>query len=108
MTIKVWKDREGKWIDATKFRQRFVKGLEGVTPLQQTKSMLLGYYIVLVGVIWGIVMSAWYKQWWLLTILCGSFIVSGNSTHGTWQKYRNLKKFDDMMKEQAKKVESDF
>lgn len=90
--VKIWRDRYGNWITAKEFATRFKSGLEGITPLQHTKSSLLGLRIVFIGLIWGVIYSAKIGLWWLFVILLGSFIVSGSNYLGTWQKYKVLKR----------------
>lgn len=75
--MKVWKDRSGKAVEGKEFVARWKQGIKQITPIQQMKVSLFGYSIVFLGIIWGMIYSGLYGQWWLLTILSGSFIISG-------------------------------
>ena len=94
------------------FFKRWGEGIRQVTQLQLTFQQLIGQVIVLVGIIVGIITSLMFKQWWLLIILVGSFIVAGTSLIGIYQKYFVLKKFqlpiqeEDIEKEVVNEQES--
>lgn len=89
--MRVWTDREGKSVEGKEFLARWKDGISKVTPMQQTKNNFLGYLIVFAGLIWGIVLSGKNHQWWLLTILAGSFIISGSQLTSLIQKYLFLR-----------------
>lgn len=82
-----WTDREGKEVSGKEFLSRWKDGISKVTPMQMVKNNLLGYLIVFAGLLWGIVLSGKNHQWWLLTILIGSFIISGSQLTSLIQKY---------------------
>lgn len=84
--MKVWVDRKGKAVEGKEFMERWKQGIQMVSPLQTIKVSLFGYIIVFLGIIWGMVLTAWTKQWWLLTILSGSFIITGSQVSGVIQK----------------------
>lgn len=88
------KDRSGKKVTAKEFMSRWKQGISEVTPLQQTKVNLIGYAIVFLGIIWGIIISAITRTWWLMVILIGSLIVSGSQFLAIIQKYLILKKLE--------------
>lgn len=92
------KTKAGEKITWKEFGRRWKKGIQEVTPLQQVMSTIFGQVLILVGIVWGIVASIIFKQWWLLIILAGSLFVSGTSMIGTLQKYIALKRVNDMMK----------
>lgn len=96
--MKVWKDRSGKWITPQEFSSRFKQGLVAVTPLQQVKTNLIGYVIIFLGVITGVITSIINKQWWLLIILVGSTIITGTSFLGQIQRFISLKNIENMIK----------
>lgn len=81
------------------FFKRWGEGIQKVTPLQQIKVTMLGSVIILLGIIAGVFTSLAYKQWWLVIILVGSFIVQGLGLLGSIQKYLALSKIDKMMKD---------
>jgi hypothetical protein len=98
MTIKIWTDRSGKRIDAKEFLERWKEGMKGITPLQQMKSMQTGYGIMIAGSIFGIVVSAINKLWWLVVILLGNLLINGTSALGNWQKIKQLTMLEKQMK----------
>ena len=92
--VKIWKDRDGKWIDAKEFKERFSKGVEGVTPLQQVKTQLYFMWLTIVGILCGLGVSLykWDSLWWLAIILLAG---AGNTVVGmigVYQKYKALKR----------------
>jgi hypothetical protein len=97
--MKVWKDKEGNWITAREFSTRWKQGVEGITPLQQTKSTIFGYLIIALGVIWGLILAYKSRTWWLFIILKGSTVVTGTQFVGILQKYIILKKMEVTLNE---------
>jgi hypothetical protein len=102
--MKVWTDKSGRKLSAGEFFGRWKSGIEKVTPLQQTASSLFGYTIIFVGIVWGIIFTIKLKQWWLLTILCGSLIISAMQFLGTVQKYLILKRIANIQKEATDEI----
>ena len=96
--MKVWKDKSGKWITPQEFGERFKKGVEGVTPLQQVKTNLIGYFIIVIGVIIGLIASFSNKQWWLFIILIGSSFITGTSFLAQIQRFISLNNIEKMVK----------
>jgi len=93
------KDKSGKEITRKEFMERWKQGMKEISPLQQTKISLMGSWLVIAGVIAGIVTSFIIGAWWLLAILLGSLLVTGVSLLGLWQKYSALKKIDEQIKQ---------
>jgi hypothetical protein len=94
-----WKAKDGTHLSLKDFFKRWKQGIEGITPLQQTKTTLWSYPLVLGGILTGIVIMIIRMQWWLLIILIGSFPLSLMGFISTIQKYFQQKKVYDMMKE---------
>lgn len=94
------KDKSGKEITGKEFMTRWKQGINGITPLQMAKSNQYGFYLILIGIITGIVTSIIYKQWWLLIILIGSIIVQGMGLIANIQRIKQLKAVEEMMKPQ--------
>ena len=92
--------RTGEYVSWKQFFQRWKKGMEEVTPLQQAQVNQLGYITVLIGIIWGIIFSIRVGQWWLVVVLIGSLIVSSTATLGNWQRKNTLKKIDKLMEDE--------
>lgn len=88
MHIPIWKDKSGKWIEAKEFKERFAKGVEGVTPLQQINSQITFTWITCIGITCGIFVSAvaWKTLWWLLIILLAALGNTITGIIGLYQK----------------------
>lgn len=96
--MKAWTTRDGEQIDTKEFFKRWKEGIKNATPMQQTSITMIGGIIVLIGIIWGVIFSAILKQWWLVTILVGSFLISLIGFYGNWQRFQALKKVEAQMK----------
>ena len=90
--------RTGIKVTWKEFYQRWKKGMEEVTPLQQTQVNQIGFITVFIGIIWGIILSIRLEQYWLSIILSGSMIISGTSFLANWQKKTILKRIDNIIK----------
>lgn len=97
MSIKIWKVKN-EWIDRKEFMRRWKDGITKVTPLQQTKVTLLSFVPLLVGMVWGITVSAINKQWWLVVTLAGAVGISGMQVFSTYQKYIILERIERRLK----------
>ena len=88
-----WKDKQGNELTFKEFMDRWKKGVEGITPLQQTKATISGTYITLAGIVLGIIASiiAFKVMWWVVVILIGAFIITFMQLVGLWQKMRLFK-----------------
>tara|TARA_Y100000310_G_scaffold294106_1_gene324316 strand:- start:120 stop:440 length:321 start_codon:yes stop_codon:yes gene_type:complete len=93
------RDKEGNYLTTKEFLERWKKGIQKVTPLQQTKISLQGVILVLIGVVVGIVSSFMTGIWWLLIVLCGSLFLTVINLIGTLQRYYSLKEIDKQFKE---------
>ena len=85
--MKVWKDKEGKMVEHDEFISRWKEGIQKVTPLQQTKATMFGYTLVYLGILIGLYSTFILKQYWLLTILIGSFVITSVQFLAILQKY---------------------
>ena len=96
-----WKmrDKEGNYLTTKEFLERWKKGIQKVTPLQQTKISLQGVILVLIGVVVGIVSSFMTGIWWFLIILCGSLFLTVINLIGTLQRYYSLKEIEKQFNE---------
>lgn len=94
-----WTDKQGNKLTFKEFMARWKKGLEGITPLQQTKTQLTGSYISLLGIVLGLIVCiiAYEKLWWVGIILVGALINTGATTIGVWQKKKQLQNIEDLM-----------
>lgn len=94
--MKIWTDKQGNKLTFKEFIERWKKGIEGITPLQQVKGQINSTIIMLIGIKAGIIVSLFgvAKLWWLLIILIGAFFNTSISLLGLWQKKKLLEKFD--------------
>ncbi len=102
-----WKAKDGSELSFKEFMKRWKEGVEGITPLQQTKTTLWSYPLVLGGVLTGIVIMIFREEWWLVLILIGSLPMTLIGLLSTWQKFKQQNKIYKTMKllerlEQAK------
>ena len=97
------KDREGKKVKTKEFFKRWGQGIEGITPLQQSKTSMMGTWIVITGILAGLIINLLVRikpHWvWIEVILLGSLIISVVQMIGTYQKFRKFKITDKVMKE---------
>ena len=91
-----WTDTSGKQLTRKEFMERWKSGLKGITPLQQTKMQMNSTWIMLVGILCGIVVAiiAFKTIWWLLIILVGALFNTSIQQLGIWQKKKLLEQFE--------------
>lgn len=98
-----WKTRDGRGLTLKEFFKSWGRGIEGITPLQSVKTQILGTWIVVSGMIAGLIINLLVRikyQWhWISVILFGSLIITSLSMIGLYQKYKILKKVEDTLKE---------
>lgn len=90
--------RSGEQISWGEFGSRWKKGMEAITPYQQTKIQLFGHTQVLVGILAGLYYSFVAHYGWLFLILLGSLFVSGVGMLGTYQRFLALQKIETLLK----------
>lgn len=100
------KDTEGKEVKFKSFFKKWKDGIEGITPLQQAKTNLMGNWITLTGIVAGIVINALVRmknQWvWIEVILFGSLVLVVVQMIGGLQKYWRFKEVEKVMKKLEK------
>ncbi len=84
------KDKEGNELSFKEFCARWKKGMEGITPLQQITMQYKSTWIMIIGILCGIVVVGMVikELWWLLVILVGALFNTVVQQLGTWQKKR--------------------
>ena len=92
------KDKQGKSYTFKEFMKKWKEGMEGITPVQQLKSNALGYYLVFLGEIVGVITAIWMKQWWLLIIMFGSIVLSVVAYIGNWQELQLMIRQEEIAK----------
>lgn len=93
-----WKARDGKKLTFKQFIKRFKLGVEGITPLQQSKTTLWSFVPLFGGILWGIAATFFLKTYWMTLILCGSLPITIIQFISNWQKYRKQKQIEDTMR----------
>lgn len=88
------RDKFGNQITIKEFFSRWKSGIREITAFQQTKISLMGIIMMLVGVIWGLIMTYISKTYWLFTILLGSFVLVSMNLLANIQKYLTLKELN--------------
>jgi len=70
-----FKTKSGEEITTKEFMKRWKRGIQSINPLQQTLWQVRSTWIMLIGVVLGIVISFINIKtlWWLLIILIGAF-----------------------------------
>lgn len=94
-----WKAKDGRKLTFKQFLKSWKEGVEGITPLQQTKTSLLSYPLILGGIITGLIIMVVRREWWLVAILGGSLPLTLMSLLSLWQKFKQQKKIYNTMKE---------
>ena len=92
--------KTGEVISWNEFFKRWKSGINEVSMLAQTKITFFSNYLILIGILGGLVYSILqYKTlWWLSFIMLGSLIVNILNQYGTYQKYKLVKNISDQMK----------
>lgn len=94
-----WKDKHGNKLTFKDFKKRFWKGVEGITPKQQTKTQIISQIPIFAGIIWGSVVSFINGTYWLAIILIFALPINFMSFISNIQKFKVQKKSEEMMKE---------
>jgi len=98
-----WIDKKGRKLTFRQFLRRWRSGVEGITPLQQSKTSLMGIWITMTGIISGIVVNALVRMeniwWWVEIILIGSLVLTTVQFISILQKYYIHKKVEETMRQ---------
>ena len=89
--------KSGEKISWKEFMKRWKKGIEGITPYQQVKMTIRSTWIVVIGLVAGIVVSCFNLKnlWWLMIILVGGLFNTLIIQLGNYQKHKILKTMYD-------------
>jgi len=99
-----WKDKKGKELSFKEFMKRWKNGVEGITPLQQTRTTLWSFLPLVAGILWGITVTFLGKTYWMTLILCGSLPITLIQVLSNYQKYTKQKAVEETLKELNKKT----
>ena len=81
------------------FMKKWLRGVQGITPLQSTKVSLWSFLPVIAGMIWGLVITFLAKTYWLSLILVGSLPLTIIQIISTYQRYVKLKQVEETLKQ---------
>ena len=92
------KDKKGNKLSWKEFFKRWKHGIDGVTVMQQTKTQIQSSYIMMLGMFFGIIVSAanYEKFWWIIIVLIGGILNLGISLLGLYQKKHQLQYFENL------------
>ena len=102
MGVKIWKDKDGKKIDAKEFVKRYREGLNLITPLQRLENEVRANFITFIGYVLGIAaLLIYFKKFVtplfsiaLLIIFIGAAWANGIKWIALRQQLKMLKNFD--------------
>ena len=99
--VILMKTKTGEEITWKEFFNRWKWGIEGITPLQQTKSLFTSNFIMFIGILCGLIISLFHFKslWWLTIVLLGGVINILINMLATWQKMALLLKLEYEMKQ---------
>jgi len=82
---------------------RWAKGIKQITPLQQARMTYHNTWLMLVGILAGIIASAFSitNLWWLEIVLIAALLNTMIIQLGNYQKYSILKKIEEQTNELA-------
>ena len=95
------KDKEGNKLTWKEFFGRWKEGIDGITPLQKTKTQITATRIQLLGIFLGLVMTiiGWRMLWWVGLILLGALINTAVQYLGLAQQKKSLVKHEEQCEE---------
>lgn len=90
------KTRDGELITWKEFIKRWKMGIEGITPLQQTKTQCNSTLIMIIGVVAGLIISIIKLGilWWLMIVLIGALFNLGVQYIASLQKKNLLERIE--------------
>lgn len=97
-----WKSKSGEELKFKEFLSRWKDGMEGITPLQQTRTTLWSFFPLVFGVMWGLVVTLMSGTYWMSLILGATLPITSIQVLSTWQKYRRLKLIHEATKDLGK------
>ena len=82
------------------FFKRWGEGIQAITPIQQLKASQKGNWVMLIGIIAGIVVMAFKAKdfLWIEIILVASLFNHSIMMLGIWQKIKIINKFEEEVK----------
>lgn len=92
------KDKQGNKLTYKEFLSRWKKGIEGITPMQQVKVQIKSTWIMIFGLLAGIVISVVgiSRLWWLMLILVGGLGNASVQIISLYQKKKTFEKWEGL------------
>jgi len=87
-------DKLGNYLSWKEYWTRFKTGVEGITPFQQARMSYRSTWIILLGIVLGIVFASMSlaNLWWLLVILIGALGNTMVQQIGNYQRLSLLRR----------------
>lgn len=87
------------------FISKWKQGIAEITPLQQMQSMQKGNWVMLFGLIAGIIVMLFKLKdfWWIEIILAASLFNHSITMLGVWQKIKMISAIENLNREQEVK-----
>ena len=91
-----WKTPKGEKLNFKQFMKKWGEGIEGLTPLQVTKTHLHSLKVAFIGILLGLYYSvmAFKQLYWLFVILLGSLGIILSQWVAIWQKKKALERIE--------------
>lgn len=101
------KDKYGNQLTWKEFFTRWKQGIDKVTELQKVGTQIFSTWIVVIGLLCGIVVGIWKIRtyWWLLIIFTGALINTSVGLLGLYQRRKMLKIYETPQFEETNEME---
>jgi hypothetical protein len=104
LTVKKYKQ-----LGTKKFFKKWGEGIEGITPLQNTRTVLISLIVMILGVVYGFIFTLLFtRTYWLSVILGASLPITFMQFVSAYQKYVKLKEVEKIMKELDNQVNQEI
>lgn len=100
------RDKQGNQLTFKEFISKWKEGIEGITPIQQTKGQINSTWIMILGMVCGVVVMVFNLKtfWWVELILVAGMFNTIISLLGLKQKLKLLKQFTIVEEKEVKDV----
>ena len=97
------RDKLGNKLSWKEYFARWKAGIDGITPLQKTKTQITATRIQLLGIFLGLIMTivGWRYLWWVGIILLGALINTAVQYLGLTQQRNTLVKHEEQCEEMS-------
>jgi len=103
------KDKYGNQITTREFFSRWKQGIRDATPFQLIKINLMGVFIMIIGIAWGLYATYITGAYWLFLILIGSSFLTLTTLISMLKQYKALKDLNKRLEDYNKlKIQRQF